>query len=291
MELYLKEKSRLIQEELEKLLPERNTPYNTLSQAARYSLMGNGKRIRPILALATVESLGGHEKTALPAVCALELVHTYSLIHDDLPCMDNDDFRRGKPTLHKIYPEGHAVLAGDFLLTFAFEILANTSHLSPTQKVELIKILAQNSGGDGMIAGQIMDIEAEGKQINLEMLKTIHQYKTGKMITASILFGGILANADASNLELLKQFGDDIGLSFQIVDDILDVTASEQKHGKSIASDQVNHKATYVSLLGLEKAKEEANKLLHSALEKLHKLPCETVHLKQLAEFIVNRNH
>ena len=287
METYLKEKSRLIEEELDRLVPELETPYQQLLKAARYSLMGKGKRIRPILALATVEALGGNEKQSLSAACALEMIHTYSMIHDDLPCMDDDDLRRGKPTLHKVFPEGHAVLAGDFLLTASFEILAEDPHLTPNQKIELIRILAKSSGGDGMIGGQIMDLEAEGKQIDFDRLKTIHRFKTGKMITASILFGGILANGSKASLELLEQFGEEIGLAFQIVDDILDVTASEQKHGK--ASDQSNGKSTYVSLLGLKKAKEEADALLKSALAKLEALPCDASHLKQLAEFIVQR--
>lgn len=289
METYLREKSSLIDAEMERLLPEKEKPYQQLLKAARYSLMGGGKRIRPILALATLEALGGDEKASLSAICSLEMVHTYSLIHDDLPCMDDDDFRRGKPTLHKMYPEGHAVLAGDFLLTYAFEILAVDPFLSPVQKVELIKILAQSSGGDGMIGGQIMDIEAEGKKIDFEKLQTIHRFKTGKMITASILFGGILANGTKESMNLLKQFGEEIGLAFQIVDDILDVTSSGQKHG--IASDQANHKATYVSLLGLEKAEKEADALLKSALDKLQQLPYNLLRLKQLAEFIVKRDY
>lgn len=291
MKTYLKEKSSLIEKALGRLVPEQPTPYHMLLKAARYSLMSGGKRIRPILTLATVEALGGDEKIALVPACALEMVHTYSMIHDDLPSMDNDDFRRGKPTLHKMYPESHAILAGDFLLTQAFETLASAPHLSSSQKVELIKILAQSAGSDGMVGGQIMDLEAEGKAINLETLQWIHHYKTGRMITASILFGGILANAKPMELECLKQFGEKVGLAFQIVDDILDVTASEQKHGKAIASDHLNDKATYVALLGLEGAKTEANATLQCALKKLDPLPFNTSYLKQLAEFIVHRQN
>lgn len=288
MEAYLKEKNHLIDKQLEALFPEKDTPYKKLTDAARYSLAG-GKRLRPILALATIEALGGDEKKFLSAVCTLEMIHTYSLIHDDLPCMDDDDFRRGKLTLHKMYPEGHAVLAGDFLLTSAFETLAYDPNLTAVQKVELIKILSQSAGGDGMIGGQIMDIESEGKKIDFKALKMIHRYKTGKMITASILFGGILTKCSKPNRKILNQFGEEIGLAFQIVDDILDVTSSQQKHGRTIASDLINHKATYVTLLGLESAQQEADGLLKSALALLKKLPFDVSYLAKLAEFIVKR--
>src|ERR1700733_13555891 len=212
---------------LETLVPENNLPHNTLFQAARYALIGPGKRIRPLLTLATVQILQGNLSNALEPACAIELIHTYSLIHDDLPCMDNDDFRRGKPTLHKVFPEGHALLTGDFLLTFAFELLATAPKLSDKQKIKLIQTLAERSGSDGMIGGQALDIEAAEKEMDPNALSFIHQLKTGALITASIEFGGILGHADEAQMDILRQFGNAIGLAFQIIDDIQDITMSE----------------------------------------------------------------
>lgn len=281
LESYLAARSDLIEKQLNKLVPESPLPYNILFQAARYSLLNGGKRLRPILALATAETLGADIKTALSPACALEMVHTYSLIHDDLPCMDDDDFRRGKLSLHKAFPEGHAVLAGDYLLTHAFHILAEDTTLSNDKKVRLISILSKRSGGDGMIGGQVMDLESEGKQISLETLRLIHRNKTGAMITASIEFGGIIAEATESQQKILHKFGEEIGLAFQIIDDVLDV-ASKQEVAKQ--------KATYVSLLGVEKSKALAYDLLHSALAELSKLPKDVGLLSALAERLVTRS-
>lgn len=286
---YLKEKSARIDQELNKLIPEKDVPYRQLFSAARYSLKSGGKRLRPILALATTETLGGCLESALVPACALEMIHTYSLIHDDLPCMDNDDFRRGKPTLHKVFPEGHAVLTGDFLLTHAFEVLANDAKLSPKQKLELIRLLAENAGSKGMLGGQVMDLEAEGKSIDINTLRQIHRHKTGALISASIEFGGIIADAPSEQLNILRKFGEEIGLAFQIIDDVLDVTASQQKHGKAIASDVANHKTTYATLMGLEESKQLALSLFQSALDELKKLPVNTALLAKLAEFIIHR--
>lgn len=291
LSLYFAEKSALIEKHLDQLVPEQTVPYNALYQAARYSLLGGGKRLRPLLVLATAEMLGVKDLQALSAACALELIHTYSLIHDDLPCMDNDDFRRGKPSLHKKYSEGHAVLTGDFLLTHAFEIVVTDSWLSSEQKVQLVHTLATQSGGPGMIGGQLMDIQAEGKKIDLETLQTIHHYKTGALITASITCGAIIAEASSRDLEHLQKFGNDIGLAFQIIDDVLDVTASNEKHGKAVASDFTNNKSTYVSLLGLEKAQQTAEALYLSAIEHLGNLSCDTHLLEQIAAFVIYRKH
>lgn len=279
---YFSEKCALIEKHLEHLVPEQPVPFNQLYKAARYSLIGGGKRLRPILALATTEVLGGNPLQALSPACALEMIHTYSLIHDDLPCMDNDDFRRGKPSLHKAFPEGHAVLTGDFLLTYAFEILADDPHLTPHQKTQLIRCLAKSSGAHGMIGGQIMDIDAEGKSIDLHTLQAIHENKTGALITASIQFGAIIANASNQHQLLLTEFGKKIGLAFQIVDDILDITSNR-------ASDAANHKSTYATLLGLEQAQNLASSTVASALQTLEELPFNTSLLRHLAEYTVNR--
>lgn len=283
---YLKAKSDLIEQHLDRLVPEKN---DILYQAARYALLGGGKRLRPILTLATVETLKGDLTKALTPACTLEMIHTYSLIHDDLPCMDDDDFRRGKPSLHKAFPEGHAVLTGDFLLTYAFEVLADAPHLTPQQKIELIQILAKQSGGDGMIAGQVMDLESEGKQLDVKGLQQIHKSKTGALISASVEFGGIITGASSSQLEALRCFGREIGLTFQIVDDVLDVTSSKEKHGKAVSSDLINGKATYVTLMGLEQAREAARAHHHLATESLKVIDGNTSRLQNLADYIVAR--
>ena len=286
---YLSSKSALIEQKLSELIPEKNVPYNQLFCAARYSLLGKGKRLRPILTLATVETLGGCIETALFPACALEMIHTYSLIHDDLPCMDDDDFRRGKPSLHRAFSESSAVLTGDYLLTYAFEVIAQAPNLTPLQKIQLIDILAKNSGSEGMVGGQIMDVEAEEKNINLETLQQIHRRKTGALLTASILFGAIIANASKEETQILQQFGQDIGLAFQIIDDVLDVT-SAQKHGKERSSDIVNQKATYVSLLGIEPSKNIAYKLLNQSLELIQKLNKNIESLESIAKYMIKRH-
>lgn len=287
---YLALRSDLIEKQLDQLIPERNVSHRILLQAARYSLLNGGKRIRPLLTLAAAETLGGDIGKALIPACAVEMIHTYSLIHDDLPCMDNDDFRRGKPSLHKAFPEGHAVLAGDFLLTYAFDVLAHYEQLTAEQRLKLIAILSRKSGIDGMIVGQVMDLEAEGKQIDLESLQNIHRNKTGALIMASVEFGGVIADATKNQMEILRVFGRDVGLAFQIIDDVLDVTASKQKHGKVIASDVRNGKATYVSLLGLDMAREMAHNLLTSAVTSLQPLATDVSLLTRFAELMVYRN-
>ncbi|MEM1282451.1 MAG: polyprenyl synthetase family protein [Chlamydiota bacterium] len=286
---YLSEKGRIVQTHLDTLVAEKELPQDSLYRAAKYSLMAGGKRLRPILAIATAESFGCEAQLVLNAACALELVHTYSLIHDDLPCMDDDDLRRGKPTLHKVYPEAHAILAGDYLLTYAFEVIATDSHLTEEQKVKLITTLSQSAGGLGMIGGQVMDIEAENRQVKIEELQCIHRNKTGAMITASVIFGGIIAGASEKQLEMLKLYGEDIGLAFQIIDDVLDVTQSEEVLGKTAGSDILNNKSTYVSLMGLEQAHATAQSLLHSSQERINSLPITSPILRDLSHYIVNR--
>lgn len=287
---YLKEKIHTIDEHLSKLVSASDLPQDNLFRAAKYSLMAGGKRIRPILAIATAESFGCEASKVVNAACSLELVHTYSLIHDDLPSMDNDDLRRGKPTLHKVYPEAHAILAGDYLLTYAFEVIATDPHLTESQKVRLITTLSQSAGGSGMIGGQIMDIEAENKSVDIEELKCIHKNKTGAMITASVVFGGIIAQISDQHLDTLKKYGQEIGLAFQIIDDVLDVTQSEEVLGKTAGSDITNNKSTYVTLMGLEQAHATAHSLLHSAEERLASLPLNNRALTNLSHYIVKRS-
>lgn len=288
---YLHTQSQIIEKELERLIPLRHGPYQDLFEAARYALLGGGKRLRPILTLTTTRMLEGDVQLALTPACTLELIHTYSMIHDDLPCMDNDDYRRGKLTVHKKYSEGHAVLTGDFLLTYAFEVLATTPHLNADKKGQLIATLAQRSGSDGMIGGQVMDLACEGKKIPLETLRLLHRNKTAALITAAVEFGGIISNATPPQLDCLRQFGEAIGLAFQVVDDILDVTSSQTKHGRTIASDIRNEKSTYVSLLGIEQAQSYALNFYHQAIKSLKSLPYDTSLLVSLADFVLKRKH
>lgn len=282
LDQFLNLKAKEFEEQLDALLPEQNVPYDILFKAARYSLLGGAKRLRPLLALATLHDLGRTEPCALKAVAALEMVHTYSLIHDDLPCMDDDDFRRGKPSLHKAFDEGLAVLSGDFLLTYAFDVLTHLP-LPPEKRIKLLSILSTHSGSKGMIGGQVMDLDAEGKVITLDHLKMIHLHKTGALITASIAFGGILGDASPDEMEALKTFGNHLGLAFQIADDILDVTESEKKHGKKVSSDTINQKSTYVSLLGLQKANTLAEEALETSIRALKQIPKDTSLLQELS--------
>lgn len=274
--------SAQIEEKLSQLLPEQNVPYCSLLTAARYSVLGGGKRLRPLLLLATATTLGAPLSHSLQPACALELIHTYSLIHDDLPCMDDDAFRRGKPSLHKAFPEGHAVLTGDFLLTYAFDLLANDPHLTPLQKIQLISTVSRHGGAAGMIGGQVMDIESEGKQLDLASLQAIHSYKTGALLTAAIECGGIVANLQEDKRPILTRFGEKIGLAFQIIDDILDANDS---------SDSTHEKATYVSLKGIPQSRQFAEELLNAALNELKKLNVDASLLQELAHLMVHRTH
>lgn len=288
---YLQTQGQIIEQELDRLIPMRHGPYQQLFESARYALLDGGKRLRPILSLTTVRMLKGDPAVALTPACTLELIHTYSMIHDDLPCMDNDDYRRGKLTLHRKYSEGHAVLTGDFLLTYAFEVLATNPHLSADKKAQLIAILARQSGGEGMIGGQVMDLANEGKKISLDTLRLLHRNKTAALITAAVEFGGIISNAAAAQLNCLRQFGEAIGLAFQVVDDILDVTSSQAKHGRSVASDICNDKSTYVSLLGIDQAQAYALNFYNQAIKALKPLPYDTSLLIGLSDFILHRKH
>jgi len=258
-----------------------------LYAAARYALSSGGKRLRPSLTLMVGEAMGAEKTKLLDPACAVEFIHTYSLIHDDLPCMDDDDLRRGKPTLHRVYNEGHAVLVGDFLLTFAFETLTNAPGLSESQKLALITTLAKNSGGDGLIGGQVVDINTAGKKLSLDTVDEIHLKKTARLITCAILFGAIIADAPKEQLAILEKVGDNIGVAFQIIDDVLDITAGKEKHGQS--SDLTNDKSTYATLLGVDEATKRAEALTQEAIERLHALPYDMSPLIDLAKTMVYR--
>ena len=256
-----------------------------------YSVNAGGKRIRPLLILATLEDLGASSKDALQVACAVELIHTYSLIHDDLPSMDNDDFRRGKLTNHKVYGEAMAILAGDALQTLAFEILTSLSNTPPEVAIKLIRLLSVASGAEGMVAGQVLDIEGEEMDLTLEQLELIHLNKTGALLSFCIEAGAVLAGVDNEKMINLKEFAKNIGLTFQIQDDILDVTSTTEELGKNVGSDESSGKVTYPSLLGLHKAKEQLAKHHQLARNSLSFINNEESLLLQFADFIVNRKH
>lgn len=257
--LSLQDCKESIEKKLDHLLTPPKSSYSYIFHAARYSLLSPGKRLRPLLAIATGDAFGASlEKTLIPG-CAIEMIHTYSLIHDDLPCMDNDDLRRGIPTLHKVYPEGQALLAGDLLLTMAFETIASSPHLSSEQTAQMTALLAKRAGGLGMIGGQCLDLLQEAKPISWDTLQEIHLGKTAALLSACLEIGAIAAGVDKSTQDQLFVLGQKIGLAFQIVDDILDANEA--------SSDQENSKSTSVSLLGKAQAQALAQDLLHSSEE------------------------
>lgn len=286
---FWEEMSPLIEGQLQQLLLHEESPCPTLFEAAHYSLFSGGKRIRPLLVLATAHTFGGDTKRALAAACALELLHTYSLIHDDLPCMDNDDFRRGRPTLHRVYPEWEALLTGDFLLTYTFQVLSEIPDLLPEQKLRLIALLSHHAGAHGMVAGQVLDLMPRNDSFTLDQLKQLHRLKTGELLTAALEFGGIIAEVSEDFLLILRQVGEKIGLAFQIVDDLLDVTAGDKKHGR--ASDAANQRVTYFSFFGEEGCRQQAELLLSEVIELLALLPADCSLLVELARFIVYRDY
>lgn len=270
LDLFIAKATKEIENQLDRLVPSsKDLLYSPLFQAARYSLLSPGKRFRPLLVLAVAESYGVPlEHTLLPA-CAIELVHTYSLIHDDLPCMDNDDLRRGQPTLHKIYPEWHALLTGDYLLTYAFEILAQAPFLNAEQKIALIHSLSFYSGAHGMIGGQMIDLLFEGKVIDWKMLQEMHRGKTAGLIMSALEFGGIIANLKAQDITCLKEAGSSLGIAFQLVDDILDHTGTQKEKRQLTDSDKENKKATAISILGIDETYAKAHHLLERAKQNM----------------------
>ncbi|ESQ53412.1 hypothetical protein EUTSA_v10025481mg [Eutrema salsugineum] len=268
-----------------------------IHEAMRYSLLAGGKRVRPVLCIAACELVGGEESVAMPAACAVEMIHTMSLIHDDLPCMDNDDLRRGKPTNHKVFGEDVAVLAGDALLSFAFEHLASATspEVSPVRVVRAVGELAKAIGTEGLVAGQVVDISSEGLNLNdvgLEHLEFIHLHKTAALLEASAVLGGIVGGGSDDEIERLRKFARCIGLLFQVVDDILDVTKSSQELGKTAGKDLIADKLTYPKIMGLEKSREFAEKLNREARDQLLGFDSDKVApLLALANYIANRQN
>ncbi|MCS6914627.1 MAG: polyprenyl synthetase family protein [Myxococcales bacterium] len=261
-----------------------------LREAIGYSLLDGGKRLRPILVLASCEAVGGQAETALPAACALEMIHTYSLVHDDLPCMDNDDFRRGRPTSHRKYGEALAVLVGDALLTDAFSVAAQ-AQAPAAVVIAVLQELAQAAGSGGMVGGQVLDVELTGKSVGLEELTQLHRLKTGALLRAAVRTGALLGGASADSLERLTRFGEALGLAFQIIDDVLDVTADLQTLGKDPGSDRDAGKTTFVNLLGVDGAQRHAQAVMARGLEALAPLGEAAEPLRALGRYTVDRKH
>ncbi len=258
----------------------------------RYSLFAGGKRLRPILALAAAETVGGRIADALPLACSLELIHTYSLIHDDLPSMDDDDLRRGKPTSHKVFGEALAILAGDALLTEAFHLLTRPDlmrDVSPRRRLRAINQVARAAGSYGMVGGQVMDIASQGQKIESHLLEYIHSHKTGALIAASVCTGAIIGGASPSQYKALNRYGEKLGLAFQVIDDLLDVQGEEKKLGKAVGKDQAKGKATYPALFGIAESRRMAEVLVEEALGRLQLFTGRANPLREIARFILKR--
>lgn len=289
---YLKERQKICEVALDKAIeivyPEK------IYESMRYSLLAGGKRLRPILCLASCEMMGGTIEMAMPAACAVEMIHTMSLIHDDLPAMDNDDYRRGKLTNHKIYGEAVAILAGDGLLAYAFEMVATqTPDSVPKDRVlQVVARLGRALGAAGLVGGQVVDIDSEGKSdISLETLTFIHNHKTAALLEACVVCGGIIAGASSDDVQRLTRYSQNIGLAFQIVDDILDITATTEQLGKSAGKDLTAKKVTYPSLWGIEKSRAKAQQLIEAACAELKPFGKSAQPLEAIAHFITSRNH
>ena len=288
---YIKKKTQLINVELEKILLDSH-PSEPIVKAMKYSLMAGGKRIRPVLCLAAAEAVGGKAPAVLPAACALEIVHTYSLIHDDLPAMDDDNLRRGKPTCHVAFNEATAILAGDALLTLAFQVLSSVQFAGENQAscwLQVIHIISSAAGYQGMIRGQMLDMAAEGRHLTVNDLKSLHALKTGALIEASLLCGALLAGARDRQIEVLKSYADNIGLAFQVTDDILNVEGNPKVMGKAVGTDELREKSTYPALLGLKTSKQFAENLVNDALQALEAFDKKADPLRALATYILKR--
>jgi geranylgeranyl diphosphate synthase, type II len=287
---YLQRHSAAVNRALDHFLPPAKARPATIHRAMRYSLFAGGKRLRPVLCLAAAEACGGNPEEAVPLACAVECIHTYSLIHDDLPAMDNDDFRRGKPTNHKVYGEGIAVLAGDALLTQAFEIAAQARGWARYPHQRLICELAASSGSLQLIAGQVADLEGEGKKITAAQLKYIHERKTSALLCCAVRLGGMSANCSAARLQALTDFGYHVGLAFQVIDDILDVTQTSEKLGKTAGKDVTAQKATYPSIIGMERSRRIATQLTDRAFAALRPFRGQARGLHALAQHLLERD-
>ena len=289
---YLKEKKVEVDKALERYLSEERKYPDNLYKSMHYSVMAGGKRLRPILVLAASEAVGGDLRQVMPAACALEMIHTFSLIHDDLPSMDDDDLRRGMPTNHKVYGEAVAVLAGDALLAEAFYCLMHPELLDAVPApllLEVVRDISAATGPRGMVGGQVIDIESEGKDLDVGEIERLHLYKTGRLLTVSVTSGAKIAGADGAQLASLTRYGEAIGLAFQIADDILDIEGTEEEIGKPIGSDTGNLKATFPAVVGMKESKERAAELIDIAIEALNGFGKEADALREIARYIIER--
>jgi geranylgeranyl diphosphate synthase, type II len=291
---YLNEQKNIVEKALTRYMLQSGGEFADHIDTLRYSLFAGGKRIRPILCLAAAGMISGgrnNDEAVLPIACALECLHTYSLIHDDLPAMDNDALRRGKPTNHVVYGEAAAILAGDALQCFVFDLLSNPDYIqvAPEAMLEIIFVISRAAGPLGMVGGQYLDVINEGREISYDMLRTIHRSKTGKLITASVLTGGIAGGANDRQKKALTDFGNAIGLAFQIVDDILNVESTTEELGKAAGSDKARGKATYPAFFGLEQSKKMAGDAVESAVRSLNGFGDDAAPLRALAQYIITR--
>lgn len=288
---YLFARQKEIDRALDRFLPKASTRPATIHKAIRYSMFAGGKRLRPILCLAAAEACGGETAPALPLACAVECIHTYSLVHDDLPSMDNDDLRRGRPTCHKVFGDGIAVLAGDALLTVAFEITTEAERTPRYHMRDLVRELAVAAGSEKLIAGQVADLEAEGKKVSRAGLRYIHENKTAAMLATSVRLGAMSANASGRQLAAVTDFGRSLGLAFQVIDDILDVTQTSEKLGKSAGKDVAAQKATYPAIIGLKKSRAEAKRLTIRADAALKPFGSRAERLREIASYLLEREY
>lgn len=290
---YLKGRKKIVDEALDRYLPGEDTFPSSIFKSVRYSVFAGGKRIRPILCMGSAEAVGGNIEEVLPVACALELIHTYSLIHDDLPVMDDDDYRRGKLTNHKVFGEDIAILAGDALLTEAFRLMSKKEFAGKTPPDRLLSVISDISeaaGFLGMVGGQIVDIQSEGKKVGEETLNYIHTHKTGAMITTSIRAGAIISGAGNNEIDALSDYGRHIGLAFQIADDILDVEGNQETLGKDIGSDRKRGKVTFPAIFGMEKSRKKARDLVNKALADIAQFDSRAEPLRMIATYIIERS-
>ncbi|MHB9074959.1 MAG: polyprenyl synthetase family protein [Desulfobaccales bacterium] len=292
LKAYLEERRGLINRTLQAYLPQVRGPAFRVTQAMHYSLFVGGKRLRPILCLAAAEAVGGDAGEVLPVACALEMIHTYSLIHDDLPAMDDDDLRRGQPTCHKQYDEATAILAGDGLLTEAFRILAAAAGKYEGRErvlLDVVNLVASAAGYQGMVGGQMLDLLAEGRQVTLKELETIHRAKTGALLTAAVRAGALMGGGNRAEVSALTTYGEKFGLAFQITDDLLDVEGETAEMGKAAGMDEKRQKATYPAVLGLEATRAWSRRLVVEAVASLESFQAKAEPLRELAQYLLVR--
>ncbi len=290
---YIAQQNKLVNEYLESIYQKADDSLRIV-QAMKYSLMAGGKRLRPILCLAAAEAVGGEAVDVLPAAGALEMIHSYSLIHDDLPAMDNDELRRGKPTCHVAFDEATAILAGDALLTLAFEILSSVQISKATDSAKwlsVIRLISRAAGYHGMIQGQMLDISSEGQQLSRCELESLHLLKTGALIEASLLSGAVLGGGNYQQIEVIERYAQNIGLAFQVADDILNVEGDPELMGKAVGTDQLRGKSTYPSILGLKESKEFAKTLVRNALQAIEFFDNKSDPLRAIATYVIERKH